>query len=229
MATKKKASKKAKKSSKKTYIAMVIDRSGSMSSIHKQTVDGINEQFGALRRDGDKGGDTEVTLIQFDDKIDTVFDGLTPGELVDWNMADFQPRGWTAMYDGIWSAINTLKAKEETDDTGFLVCVISDGEENRSTEITQQLLSDEIKRLQDTGKWTFTYMLANVDIHKVSVALNVPISNIATYTSNAVGSSAAYTVSAGSSVGYLNSRGAGATSTSTFFSDEDKKKLAETK
>lgn len=230
MATKKvKTPKKSKKSTKKTYVAMVIDRSGSMSSIHKETVDGINEQFNVYRRDGDKGGDTEITLVQFDDQIDVVFDGNKPSDLVDWALTDFRPRGSTAMYDGVWAAINVLKSKEETDDTGFLVCVISDGYENASKEITQKTLSDEIQRLQDTGKWTFTYMLANQDIHTVSSALNVPLSNVASYSSTAMGSAAAYMVNASSVGTYFGTRGSGGTSTSNFFSDEDKKKLENTK
>jgi uncharacterized sporulation protein YeaH/YhbH (DUF444 family) len=44
-----KKTKKVKKNEKKTYVALVIDRSGSMRRIEKQTVDGINEQFGVLR------------------------------------------------------------------------------------------------------------------------------------------------------------------------------------
>lgn len=223
--------KKSKKNSKKnTYIALVIDRSGSMSSIHKQTVDGINEQFAAIRRDADGGGNTEVSLIQFDDKIDTVFDEMSPDKLVDWTMTDFQPRGSTAMYDGIWAALNLLKTKNETEDTGFLVCVISDGEENASKEITHATLLAEIERLQETGKWTFTYMLANQDIKKAAVTFSSPVSNISSFTSTAAGGTVAYAVNASSVGSYLSTvRGTGGTSTSTFYSDEDKKKMENTK
>lgn len=229
MATKKTSKKKAKKSDKKTYIAMVIDRSGSMMGLHKQTVDGINEQFNVFRRDGDGGGDTKISLVQFDDQIDVVFDGLAPAELVDWETKDFQPRGSTAMYDGVWAAINNLKAKEETDDTGFLVCVISDGYENASKEITQATLSAEIQRLQDTGKWTFTYMLANQDIHQVSAALNVPVSNMVAYNATYGGTSATYTANAASTVSYFGSRALGEQSVNAFYTDAQRKTLKETK
>lgn len=229
MATKKMAKKKAKKNNKKTYVAMVIDRSGSMMGLHKQTVDGINEQFNVFRRDGDNGGDTRISLIQFDDYIETVFDGLSTAELVDWESKDFQPRGSTAMYDGVWAAINNLKTKEETDDTGYLVCVISDGYENASKEITQQTLSDEIKRLQDTGKWTFTYMLANQDIHQVSAAMGVPVSNFMSFNASAAGAGVSYTATANSANAYFGSRAMGESSVKTFYSDEQRKTVKETK
>ncbi len=231
--TKKAISKKAKNANKKTHIAIVLDRSGSMSSIHKQTVDGINQQFEAFRKGKDIAGDTGVSLIQFDTVIETRLDDVKPAELKEWAMSDFQPRGGTAMYDGIWNAINHLKTKEVTDDTAYLICVISDGEENSSREISQQTLADEIKRLQDGGNWTFQYLMANVDIQKIRQTFNANINNIAAYNSTAMGSSAAYTVTANSSLNYMSTRGStvgAAMNTSyTAFSDEDKKKLIDTK
>lgn len=229
MAKKKVTPKKA--SNKKTYVAIVVDRSGSMSSIHKQTVDGINEQFGVLRRDGNLGGTTEVTLVQFDDQIDIVFDGLNSDELQNWDMADFQPRGYTAMYDGIMRAINVLKTKERTDDTAFLVCVISDGAENASKETSQVGLAFEIDALQKLGNWTFTYLLANNDIAQVSRNLNVPIANVAAFNSTgSYGAGAmAYTVNASNVSSYLSSRDAGLRSTITFYNDDQKNLLSTAK
>jgi Mg-chelatase subunit ChlD len=211
--------KKTKKVAKKTYVAIVLDRSGSMANIHKQTVDGLNEQFNVLRRDADIAGDMEVVLIQFDDHIDVLLNGTKPADLKNWELNDFQPRGWTAMYDAVWAAINTLKSKVETDDTGFLVCVISDGDENASKEVTQLTLSKEIKRLQDTGKWTFSYMLANQDIHEVSKRLNVDTSNMASFKSTGASASFAYTANASAMSNYLDARGAGQTMVRSFYSN----------
>lgn len=226
--------KKAKSAKgKKTHVAIVLDRSGSMSSIHKQTVDGLNEQFAAFRKNADVAGDVDVSLIQFDDVVETVFDGKKPSELIELAMSDFQPRGWTAMYDGIWSAINHLKAKDTTDDTAYLICVISDGEENRSQEVSQDILAAEIKKLQDQGNWTFQYLLSNVDIDAVRQILYANANNIAYYNSSAVGATAAYTTNAISTTNYLNTRGitesTNMASTYTAYSPETITKLKETK
>ena len=225
----KKYSKKKKSTDKRTYVAIVLDRSGSMSKIHSETIEGINSQFRTLKENAEKGGTTEVTLIQFDDKIETVFDDVNANKLKSWKHDDFQPRGYTAMYDGIWQAIAHLKTKDETEDTGFLVCVISDGKENASKEVNQLDLSNEIKRLQDTGKWTFTYMLANQDIHKVSEALNVPISNMASYTADSAGATLAYAVNNSSTSDYLSARSSGLRSVKAFYSAEQKDLLDKTK
>lgn len=232
MAAKKAPAKKATKSNKKTHVAIVLDRSGSMSAIHKQTVDGLNEQFEAFRKNAKKAGDTGISLIQFDTVIETVFDGVKPENLKEFAMSDFQPRGGTAMYDGIWNAINHLKTKDVTDDTAYLICVISDGEENSSTEITQQILADEIKKLQDQGNWTFQYLLSNVDINAVRQTLGAYANNIAYYNSTTGGSAAAYTVNATSTANYMTTRGgftgSAMNSSYTAYSDETISKLAST-
>jgi hypothetical protein len=230
MATaKKKSTKRAKKIEKKTYVAIVLDRSGSMGSIHKETVEGINSQMQSLKESAELGGKTEVTLIQFDDHIDSIFEDKDAKELQSLAFGDFQPRGYTAMYDGIWRAISHLKSKAETEDTGFLVCVISDGGENASKEVTQDVLSAEIKRLQDSGKWTFTYMMANQDIHTVVNTFNAPMSNVATYTASSIGASTAHVVNSSNTTSYLRSRSVGSTAVNAFYSSTDQDLLDNSK
>jgi Mg-chelatase subunit ChlD len=230
MTTKKKAPKKAKK---QTHIAIVLDRSGSMSSIHKQTVDGLNQQFEAIKKAAKAAGNTNVSLIQFDTVIETRIDSVKPNELIEWAMTDFQPRGGTALYDGVWSAINHLKAKPSTDDTAYLICVISDGEENSSHEVSQPIMTAEISKLQAQGNWTFTYLLANVDINKARITFNASANNISTFNSTVVGSSVAYTNNAVSIGNYLGTRGttSGSYMNTAYvaYTDEQKHKMARAK
>lgn len=226
---KKTTRKRTKKSEKKTYVAIVIDRSGSMSSIHKETVDGINQQLKVLRDQGELAGKTEVSLIQFDDVTEPIFLDKKPSELKEWAYNEFNPRGSTAMYDGIWNAINHLKTKEVTDDTGFLVCVISDGGENASKEVTQKILADEITKLQNSGKWTFTYMMANQDAVMVANTFSAPIANVATYSANSTGTAAAHYVNSSNTLSYLGTRSIGGTSVNAFYSSTDKNLLDNSK
>ena len=233
MPTKKKVTPKKRKTNKKTYVCIVLDRSGSMSSIHKQTVDGMNQQFDAIKKSAKLAGDTRVSLVQFDDVVEIKSDAVSPADLREWSMSDFAPRNSTAMYDGIWAAINHLKEKSVTDDTSYLICVISDGEENASKEVTQQILTDEIKRLQDKGNWTFQYLLSNVDINAARQTFGASASNIASFNSSVNGAGATYTLTAASMDSYLNTRGMTHANLMEDnyipFTDEDKKKLLDTK
>lgn len=208
--TKTKAAKKStkKNANRKTYVAIVLDRSGSMSSIHKETVDGINKQFEAIKKTAKKaGGETFVSLIQFDTVIETRIDSVTPDKLIEWAITDFAPRGGTALYDGIWAAMNHLKAKPMTDDTAYLVCVISDGCETSSREVTQPIMTAEIKKLQDQGNWVFTYLMANVDIRQAQATFAASPGNIAIYNSTSAGANVTYTANAVSIGNYMTTRG----------------------
>lgn len=231
--TKTKASKKVAPK-KLTHVAIVLDRSGSMSSIHKETVDGLNTQIAALQKaELENAGEIRVSLIQFDRDIEVVFDGKKPSEIKEFGMNDFVPRWNTAMYDGIWAAMNLLKMQEVTDDTAYLLFVISDGEENASREITQQLLTDEIKRLQDLGNWTFNYILANVDINKIRAQFHANVNNVASYTATSAGANVSYDAMASNSLRYMSTRGStlskSMNESSVGFTDAELKTLSETK
>lgn len=217
MATKTKKTKK-KTLNKRTYVAVVIDRSGSMSGLKQATVDSINEQLGVFRRES-KNHEIVVTLVQFDDQIDVLTDAKDPNSIDNWTLMNFEPRGSTAMYDAVWASINNLQKQPVVDDTAYLVCVISDGYENASREVSQIQLANKIKELQDTGKWTFTYMLANQDIRTVSNNLSVPVSNVASFTANTIGLRSATNAMTGSYSSYFVSRGGGQTQTTAFYND----------
>ena len=73
-----------------------------------------------------------------------------------------------------------------------MVSIISDGQENSSVDWTSERLAEKIQQLQDTGRWTFSYVGANVDLSKVQQQTGIHISNIMSYTSDAAGTKAAF-------------------------------------
>jgi uncharacterized protein YegL len=221
MATRKKKASASKKTTEKmvTRVALVIDRSGSMGSIRQQALDGINEQLNGLRASAGVAGETYVTLIDFDNEIKVHFNQREASKLTNLEPADFVPRGSTALYDATMTAISRLQEEKETcENTAYLVVVITDGGENAS-RTSKHTLASRIKELQGTGKWTFTYMLSNVDL-SVATDLNVPASNVGTwYSSTAAGASAGFAYTSNSIGNYVNTRGlTGTLSVSNFYS-----------
>lgn len=217
--TKKTASKRQKKVLPKTHVVYVVDRSGSMRSIHKQAVDAINEQIGELKTK--KGHDIEVTVIEFDHMINTLVKGKFPNEIEAFTSKDFIPRGTTAMNDAIWQAIAELKEKPSKGDVGFLICVISDGGENASKEVTPQQLKDEIEKLQATNKYTFTYLLANQDAYVTAQGLGSSTGNAINYCSTDTGTLRASSVLRASTCDYLSRRLVGITATNNFYNGNE--------
>jgi uncharacterized protein YegL len=224
--SKKKASpkKNTKKVSKKqTHIALVIDRSGSMEGVRKAAFQGINEQIKAIRTNAKKGGETKFTYVQFDGEIDVIHHQVDASKLKNIEWEQYEPRGCTALRDGLWTAIQKLEeGVKETDDTAYLVIVVTDGYENASQLINQKELKDEIDAREKTGKWTFTYMLSNVDWKTIQDQFGVSsVSNIAVYTSTPTGLGAAMN-SVGQKIdAYYTARSAGQTYTANFHNAAD--------
>jgi len=211
--------KKNKKGAKKTYVGIVIDRSGSMSSCRDIAWKGLNEQIKTIKQFADKGGETFVTLVQFDDVFEILRDNEPAKEIHEIDYSEYRPRGSTALLDAVGRTIGMLETHETTDDTGFLVLVISDGQENASKEWVGDKLKNKIKELEATDKWTFTYMLSNVDVHQMVTKLGASPGNMASYTSSPVGSANAFGNLSLNSANYMSSRAKGLTSTPDYYNN----------
>lgn len=201
---------KAKKSNKKTHIAIVVDRSGSMGSIRKSALDGLNETINGIILDGNLGGETDVTVVLFDHEIETVLENVPASMLTTFSEEDYVPRGTTALFDGIRQAVDAITDIDETEDTGYLVTVISDGYENAS-KTPQVEISALIKQLEAQGNWTFNFMLANQDIHQFVATMGATLGNVASFAATDQGVNAAYSTMTVSNSSYLRSRSKGVT------------------
>lgn len=181
---------KPKNKVKKTaYITFVIDESGSMGPTKDATISGINEQIQQIQKDfGSKTDDIEtiVSLIKFNATPTAVFMHKPLAELKEITAEDYTPGGNTGMYDAVGFAINKLKDRKDIDKetTSSLLIVVSDGEENASKEFTSESLAAVVGKLNETKRWTITYLGANQDLSKVSKSTRVSYGNMASFDSS---------------------------------------------
>lgn len=140
-----------------THISIILDRSGSMNSIATDMVGGL-ESF--LTEQKKNPGRCTVSLIQFDDKYETVFNNVDIKEVPQITL---QPRGSTALLDASNRAILDLgtylsSLPEEKRPGNVIVCIITDGQENCSREITKEALRQKIEHQTNVYKWSFIYI-----------------------------------------------------------------------
>src|SRR5688572_4072309 len=117
----------------KTEIVVVLDRSGSMSCVRTDMEGGFNE---FIKKQKEVAGDCAVTLVQFDDKYEVVYEAKPLNDVPNLNLV---PRGSTALLDSLGKTINSvgyrLKNTPESKRPGrVLFLVITDGHENSSSE-----------------------------------------------------------------------------------------------
>lgn len=161
----------------KTHIGIVLDRSGSMASMPEEACGCFNAFRKGLKK---VEGKKRVTLIQFDNIIETVFSDLRRKEtpkLV--HGKNYVPRGSTALYDAIGKMIETLGNVKHA-----VIAVITDGYENSSQEYSHDALSKLIDRKKGDG-WDFQFLAAG--LNAVPIAHGLGIMKTASFSNDARG------------------------------------------
>jgi hypothetical protein len=166
--------------SNKTLIAALLDRSGSMQDIAADMRGGFDSFIAKERA---QAGTTVVTLAQFDDRYDIVYQdrpvvGVPPLTL--------EPRGMTALLDAIGRFITEvgagLAALPEDERPGDVtVLVLTDGHENASAEWTVEAVRALITQQETVYGWDFVFLGANMDAVAVGTNLGFAPGKSLTY------------------------------------------------
>lgn len=164
---------------KKTQVfnVIILDRSGSMSSIRKAAVDGFNETLAGIKKAQEHFADTQdhyVTLVTFCScETRYVFDKTPAAEAKPLRLHDFEPCCCTPLYDAMGFTLTAMrKHVNDIDDAVVVVTIITDGLENASREYSGKNIKELVERLRGEG-WTFTYMGANQDAVEVATELSI--------------------------------------------------------
>lgn len=148
-----------------TDVTVVLDRSGSMTSIADDTIGGFNTFIENLMKEG---LDIRVSLVQFDGEYEPVFAGVPVGEVKPLDRTTFVPRGATALLDALGRTVSATGNRfhalpEEERPARVLFVIITDGQENASMEFTRERIREMIEHQQEKYSWDFIYLGANQD------------------------------------------------------------------
>ena len=207
----------------KTVVAIVIDKSGSMSGTIAQTVSGYNEYVQQIKTNA-AGIATEVCLVTFNgDVYEHLW--LEPVEkLTEATVQDYRPAGSTAMLDAMSYTFNKLnKTGYDDETTSYLVLVISDGEENSSKHATSAEIRETVEALEKKENWTITYMGCNKDyLRQVAVQTGINVSNMAAWSNKSAEYASHGLRKSSEQVGkYMRSRSSGVKAYCCNFYNED--------
>ena len=157
---------------------IIMDESGSMSSIERQALSGINETIMTIRKAQEQMPELKqtLTLVLFDDHGDgknvrTVFEDMPIVEVRNLTDEDYNPNGCTPLYDAMGMSLAKLQGKVDKDDYA-LVTIITDGLENASHEYSCKAIKSIVGLLREKG-WIFNYVGANQDAVEVANELNI--------------------------------------------------------
>ena len=172
---------------KKTIYHFVVDQSGSMSGSEGPTIEGFNSQLKTLQQLKKEHPENEyiVSVTFFEDEVIDIVKFAPIEQIQLLSRENYRPGGLTALLDGIGKSIESIRKiydQEIREDLASVVMVIlTDGGENASKFYTRNLIAEMIKELDATGKWTFSFLGADLDAVHASDSLNIRKENIISF------------------------------------------------
>lgn len=147
-----------------TYIAFILDRSGSMQSMAEEAIGGFN---GFLSDQQKEEGEARLSLILFDHEYTPLVEN-TPIQAVQPLDADtYQPRGTTALLDAMGRTIDDLgkqlaQMPEDERPGTVIVVTLTDGMENASQDYSYEKLGEMIQHQKKAYHWDFLFLGADL-------------------------------------------------------------------
>lgn len=198
-----------------TAMLLIIDRSGSMENIRDDMVGGLNTILVEQKK---LPGFLTIDIVQFDNVIETVCEMANPEDVT----ITLEPRGGTALHDAIGFGVNNFSQRiaalpEHATPHAIQVIVVTDGEENSSTEYSASQIRKLITNKQKDAAWDFVFLGANQDA--VSTGGNLGFSRDSSMTFSPSGPEVS--MASASTSRYVSDRRAGRR---TGFSSEERRK-----
>lgn len=170
---------------------IILDESGSMSSIEREAISGVNETIQTIRAAQKNYEDQQhfVTLVSFNSSsVKTIYDCLEVEKVEELTNNEYVPACSTPLYDAMGDSLTKLRKKVAEEDK-VLVTVITDGYENASHEYNCSAIKQLVESLKQKG-WVFTYIGANQNSQEV--ALNISINNVMNFQTTSAGTNAMF-------------------------------------
>lgn len=187
-----------------THLLLIVDRSGSMQGIHED----MNGGIATLLFDQDEEpGTLLVDAWRFDTTIEKVADNTEPNDPALINLVE--PRGGTALYDGIGTAVYDLgqhlaALPEERRPSKVVVMIVTDGDENSSREWNLVSIKTLVEQQREQYGWQFVFLGANIDSFGVGGSFGIPQASTMNWEASSAGVASAMSANSISLRNYRN-------------------------
>ncbi|MGB7415991.1 MAG: hypothetical protein WA902_17440, partial [Thermosynechococcaceae cyanobacterium] len=159
-----------------THIALIADRSGSMSASQGEAQAAINT---FIKDQANQPGMCTLSLAQFDNEYELIHDFAAIQDVPEYHL---EPRGMTALFDAVGLTIASVGSKlaqmPESERPALVTVVIcTDGAENASKEFSQQRIATMIKEQRETYSWQFIFLGVDIEAEQVAATIEIPVAN----------------------------------------------------
>ena len=147
-----------------TELVFILDRSGSMAGLEKETIGGFNAM---IEKQKLEAGAAYISTVLFNNHTELIHDRLPLEEVPKMTEKEYFVRGCTALLDAVGGAIRHIDyihkyARPEDLPQKTLFVITTDGMENASRKYTYEQVKQMIEAKKEQG-WEFLFLGANID------------------------------------------------------------------
>lgn len=177
-----------------TELVFILDRSGSMSGLERDTIGGFNSMIEKQKK---QEGECIVSTVLFNNDSQVIHDRVPLDKIEPMNERDYYVSGGTALIDAIGGAIHHIGnvhkyARKEDVPENTIFIITTDGYENASYRYS----SDKVKRMIEHEKekygWEFLFIGANIDAVETAKHYGIDQDRAVNYHADAQGTDIVY-------------------------------------
>ena len=219
----------------KTHVVMLLDESSSMAPYRTAVVDTFNQyteelkgtkrcwislfKFSGMYSGGSfpsRSMERRIGHQTASNCLTKVFENRKLKETYPMTTPQYNPNGWTPLYDAIGSLIERTKSRLPKD-AKVLFVVHTDGQENTSKRHNQETIRELIRKCEEKRGWTFVYLGEGAEAW--NAGYDFGIDNVANFSSSMRGASMSKLATATSCFAASASVGGSSGATKTFYDD----------
>lgn len=177
-----------------TELVFILDKSGSMSGLEKDTIGGFNS---LLEKQKKVEGQAIITTVLFDHGYEVLHNRLPIEKVSSITEKEYRIGGSTALLDAIGISIlstkeNYIKTPDEERPEKVLFVITTDGMENASREFHYPEIKAMIEHQKQAFDWEFIFLGANIDAEAEARKFGIHRDRVSNYNADHMGTSAHY-------------------------------------
>lgn len=174
-------------------LVFVLDGSGSMWALTKDTINNYNKLLEERRKEGN----CIVSTIVFNDHRKVIHNRISIDKVKNITTEDYIAGGTAALYDAVGTTIDEIgralnNTLEEERPEKVMFVIITDGEENASVEYSQKDVLERIRHQKEKYNWDFSFIGANIDAKKAANDIGISLEDAFSYSNNSIGTQSVY-------------------------------------